>query len=196
MSPPPPLVVAVGGTLNPASSTQKALALALKGAEAAGARIQLVSGAELDLPLFDPTRAERSEAALALITALRAADGVILGSPGYHGTISGLVKNALDYTEDMRSDERPYLHGRVVGSVATAAGWQGAVNTLAALRNMIHALRGWNTPIGVAINTSEPAFGPDGGALDPKIGAMLNQMGAEIAVAARARAILDSAPTG
>src|SRR5204863_6434613 len=35
-------------------------------------------------------------------------------------------------------------HGRPVGSVATGAGWQGAVNTLTALRNIVHALRGWN----------------------------------------------------
>ena len=186
-----PLVVAIGGTLKPNSSTQKALVLALRGAELAGARTHLIPGSELDLPMFDPVNAERTAGARAMIERLRQADGVIIGSPGYHGTISGLVKNALDYTEDMASDARPYFHGRPVGSVATGAGWQGAVNTLTALRNMVHALRGWNTPIGVAINTAEPAFGPDGEALDSKIGAMLADMGREIAIAARARSILD-----
>ena len=186
-----PLVVGIGGTLKPNSSTQKALVLALKAAEAAGARTHLIAGPELELPLFDPVSSDRTEAARSMIDMLRRADGIIIGSPGYHGTISGLVKNALDYTEDMRSDPKPYFHGRPVGSVATGAGWQGAVNTLTALRNMVHALRGWNTPIGVAINTAEPAFGLDGEALDPKIGSMLADMGREIAVAARARAILD-----
>ena len=62
------------------------------------------------------------------------ADGILLGSPGYHGGVSGLVKNALDYTEDMRGDERPYFDGRPVGAVATGAGWQGAVTTLTAMR--------------------------------------------------------------
>ena len=184
-------VVGIGGTMKPHSSTQKALALALKGAEAAGARTHLISGAELNLPLFDPSVSERSEGVRAMIGLLRRADGIIIGSPGYHGTISGMVKNALDYTEDMRADPRPYFHGRPVGSVATGAGWQGAVNTLTALRNMVHALRGWNTPIGVAINTAEPAFASDGTALDARIGAMLADMGREIAVAARARAVLD-----
>jgi hypothetical protein len=33
----------------------------------------------------------------------------IVGSPGYHGAISGLVKNALDYIEDLREDPRVYL---------------------------------------------------------------------------------------
>ena len=46
--------------------------------------------------------------------AVSAADGLIIASPGYHGGISGLVKNALDYVEDLRGDARPYLDGRAV----------------------------------------------------------------------------------
>ena len=190
---PRPFVVALGGTLKPDSSTEKALVLALKGAEAVGAEVKLIAGAQLDMPLFNPSTPDRCDAAREMVETLRRADGIILGSPGYHGSISGLVKNALDYTEDMREDENPYFHGRPVGSVATGAGWQGAVNTLTALRNIVHALRGWNTPMGVAVNTIEPVFAPDGSCLDPKIAAMLDQMGREIATAARARAILEQA---
>ena len=29
---------------------------------------------------------------------------IIIGSPGYHGSMSGLIENALDYTEDWRAD--------------------------------------------------------------------------------------------
>ena len=187
-----PLVVAIGGTLKPESSTERALALALRGAAAAGAETRLIAGVGLDLPLYNPSVTERCAAAHEMIETLRRADGIIIGSPGYHGSISGLVKNALDYTEDMRDDPMPYFHGRPVGSVATGAGWQGAVNTLTALRNIVHALRGWNTPMGVAINTAERVFDADGECLDPKIATMLDQMGREIAVAARARAILES----
>lgn len=191
-SPSRPFVVALGGTLKPDSSTERALALALKGAASAGAATQLIAGPELDLPLFNPSTPDRCTAAQTMIETLRRADGIIIGSPGYHGSISGLVKNALDYTEDMRADPMPYFHGRPVGSVATGAGWQGAVNTLTALRNIVHALRGWNTPMGVAINTADPVFGKDGECLDSKIATMLEQMGREIAVAARARAILET----
>lgn len=45
--------------------------------------------------------------------------------------------------------------------MVTAAGWQGAVSTLTALRSIVHALRGWPTPLGIALNTV-----PQGGA-DP-----------------------------
>lgn len=188
----PPFVVALGGTLKPDSSTEKALRLALRGAASAGAGTLLIAGAALDMPLFNPSILDRCDTARAMIAALRRADGIIIGSPGYHGSISGLVKNALDYTEDMSRDPMPYFHGRPVGSVATGAGWQGAVGTLTALRNIVHALRGWNTPMGVAINTAEPVFDAAGECSDAKIAGMLDQMGREIAVAARARAILDA----
>jgi FMN reductase len=185
-----PVVVAFGGTLRPGSSTEKALAIALEGAAAAGAETLLIAGPELEMAMYAPERPDRCDRSRSLVDALRRADGIIIGSPGYHGSISGLVKNALDYTEDMRADEWPYFHGRPVGSVATGAGWQGAVSTLNVLRGIVHALRGWNTPLGVAINTIEPIFGADGRCSDERIDAMLRDMGREVAQAAQVRALI------
>lgn len=183
-------VVALGGTTSPNSSTERALRVALEGAQAGGAETLLISGPELELPIYAWERKERCAAATHLIDTLRRADGIIIGSPGYHGSISGLVKNALDYAEDMARDEWPYFHGRPVGAVATGAGWQGAVMTLTALRSIVHALRGWNTPLGVAISTAEPVFAPDGQCLDAKTDNMLRAMGQEVAEAARTRALI------
>ena len=99
---------------------------------------------------------------------------MIIGSPGYHGTFSGMVKNALDYVELMAGDARPYFHGLPVGLVAAAAGWQAAVATLIGLRSVTHALRGWPTPLGVAINTAE---GSDAIArAEPQMAIMVGQM--------------------
>src|SRR6195256_1792184 len=123
-------IVAVGGTLRPNSSTERAMRHVLENTRRAGARIKLISGTALQLPLYQPDNAERSEAARALVAELALADGIILGSPGYHGSISGLIKNALDYAEDLRTDTRPYFSGRAVGCIATAGGWPGAINTL------------------------------------------------------------------
>jgi FMN reductase len=108
------------------------------------------------------------------------ADGIILGSPGYHGSISGLVKNALDYAEDLRDDVRPYFSGRAVGCIATAGGWAGAVNTLGALRDIVHALRGWPTPLGAAINSTEPVFGANGACQVPRVAQLLELMAGEV----------------
>lgn len=187
---PPPFVVAIGGALGSAGSTERALQIALAGAADAGAETLLISGAELEMPLYAWGRKERSETALHLVSSLRRADGLVLGSPGYHGSISGLVKNALDYAEDLSGDEWPYFHGRPVGAVATGAGWQGAVATLTALRGIVHALRGWNTPLGVAINTREARFDAEGGCSDLRIDGMLREMGREVAQAARVRSMI------
>jgi FMN reductase len=175
-----PYVVALGGTTREGSSTEKALRVAISAAEAAGARTSLLAGADLDLPLYAPERTQRCPAAQRLIAELRKANGIILGSPGYHGGISGLVKNALDYTEDMRDDPQPYFEGRAVGCVVTAAGWQATVTTLNALRGVIHALRGWPTPLGVAINTSQPVFGSNGICLDDHVEEQLQLMTRQI----------------
>ncbi|WP_294296828.1 NAD(P)H-dependent oxidoreductase [uncultured Sphingomonas sp.] len=169
-----PHIVALGGTSRPQSSTGAALARALAIAEARGARTTLLTGDAIAFPNFEPGQGDGNPTLDAFLAALRSADGIIIGSPGYHGTFSGLVKNALDHVELMAKDERPYFHGLPVGHIATAAGWQAAVATLIGLRSITHALRGWPTPLGVAINTAE---GPD--AIDraePQLATMVGQM--------------------
>jgi len=100
---------------------------------------------------------------------MRECDGIVICSPAYHGSVSGLVKNALDYTEDMNRDARVYFDGLPVGCIACGAGWQAAGQTLAALRSIAHALRGWPTPMGGMINSTLPVFGADGLCTDPGI---------------------------
>ena len=188
-----PTIVAVGGTLRAHSSTEKALRLILRRCEALGAETILISGHDLDLPPYAPERPERNDAAARLVNAFRSADAVVLGSPGYHGGISGLVKNAIDYTEDMRSDAACYFDGRPVGCVATGAGWQGAVATLGALRAIVHALRGWPTPLGVAINTIEPVFTPEGECLLPDLQRTLDAVAEQLIDFVAARRALRAA---
>jgi FMN reductase len=150
-----PLIVGIGGASRSGSTSERVLALALAAAEAKGARTQLFGGEHLaKLPLFNPEVAGASPERDALNAAVRAADGLIIASPGYHGSVSGLVKNALDSLELLRDDARPYFDGRAVGSIVTVDGWQAAGATLGALRAIVHALRGWNTPIGVALNSA------------------------------------------
>ncbi len=153
-----PYVVGMGGTTRPGSSSEKALRYALTLAEALGADVELVDGASINLPMYTPESSVRSEAAQRLIAALRRAHGVILSTPCYHGSVSGLVKNALDYTQDMSQDAQPYLDGRAVGLIVCGHGWQSTGVVLSAFRSIVHALRGWPTPMGVAINTLVERF--------------------------------------
>ena len=155
MSPPArPLVVGLGGTVRPGSSSEKALIKALATAEAAGARTELFGGAFLaGLPIYNPHDPFDGPEMGRFLAEISAADGVIVSTPGYHGSISGLVKNALDSLEGLRDDARPYFDGRAVGCIVSAGGAQAAGSTLATLRSIIHALRGWPTPLGVGVNS-------------------------------------------
>lgn len=175
-----PFIVGIGGTAQAGSSTEQALQLALNAAEAAGATVQLFGCAAIgDLPHYMTLGAGASAGAKALIEAVRRADGVVIGSPGYHGSISGLVKNAIDYLEETSKDDRVYLDSIPVGLIATAYGWQAATSTLTALRSIAHALRGWPTPFGAAINSSGGVF--SGGACsDPRICEQLEIVGRQV----------------
>jgi FMN reductase len=159
----PPLIVGIGGTLREGSSSERALVESLRAAEAAGARTLMIA-----------------PEAQALVDAFRACDGLIISAAAYHGTISGLLKNALDYAEDLRADDRVYFDGIAVGCIACGAGWQAAVQTLACLRTIVHSLRGWPTPLGAALNTSAPLFDHGGDCTDAAVKSQLHMLAHQV----------------
>ena len=164
-----PLILGLGGTIRAGSSTEKALVCALARAERLGAETRLLGGEFLgSLPIFDPRPSQATAAQLELAEAVRAADGLIVASPGYHGSISGVIKNALDTLELTSRDAQPYLSSKPVGTIITAAGAQAGGTTLMALRAIIHALRGWPTPFGAALNAANDLFDGAGGCRDEK----------------------------
>jgi FMN reductase len=173
-----PFIVGIGGTTRPGSSSEQALALALAKARELGAETQMFGGKDLGLPLYDVDPVSMTDAARALVEAMRKADAVILSSPCYHGGVSGLVKNAIDFAEEMRADPRVYWDGRAVGVIGVGYGYQGPAAVVAQLRMIAHALRGWPTPLGVAINSAVVKFA-DGAcsepAIDSQIGVMAGQ---------------------
>ncbi len=174
-------MVGIGGTARQGSSTDCALSHALAAAEAAGAQTCIFGGSFLArLPLYDPNVSVRTDDQRQLVLAVRGADGVILASPGYHGGVSGLVKNALDLLEDLRGDSRPYLDGRAVGCIVTAFGWQTGGTTLSAMRSIVHALRGWPTPLGAALNTADGIFDAAGACVDEKSTQQLAMVGNQV----------------
>lgn len=181
-----PLVVGIGGSPRSGSTGELALLMALRSAEDAGATTQVFNGPFLaSLPIYAPEYSERTKEQLQLVEAVRSADGLILASPGYHGGISGSIKNALDLLEDLHNDRRCYLDGRAVGCIITAGGWQTVGIALMALRSIVHALRGWPTPLGAGINTSENIFDPKGRCTDQSAAMQLNTVGRQVVEFAR-----------
>ncbi len=178
------LIVGMGGTTRRGSTSEQALAFALTSARGLGVETKMYTGSDLQLPLYDPDPSLINGAARNLIDDLRKADGVILASPCYHGGISGLLKNALDYAEEMRNDAKAYFDGRAIGAISCGGGHQGPVMVLAQLRQIGHALRGWNVPLGVAVNTAVSWF-KDGACSDVSVVKQIDMMAKQVVEHAR-----------
>lgn len=163
-----PLIVGIGGTTRTGSTSELALRTTLQYAETLGCDTHIFAGLDLPFEMFDPTKNSRNVVAKNMIDALRLADGIVIASPAYHGSISGLIKNAIDYTEDMRNDDRPYFMNRAVGLIVCADGAQAMGATLAGMRAMVHALRGWPTPYAATINSTIKPFGVNGQSPTPE----------------------------
>ncbi|WP_258311270.1 NAD(P)H-dependent oxidoreductase [Streptomyces sp. NWU49] len=157
-----PHIVLISGSLRPGSTSDRVAEWCAQRCAEQGTSVRVFSGAEIDFPAYRPGLGRSHAAVAGFLGELRAADGVILVSPTYHATISGLLKNALDYVNDIDGPV-PYLEGRAIGTVAVGAGAQGAASTLTTLRTIGHALRGWPTPVGVTVAQApaQPSAGAD-----------------------------------
>jgi len=113
-----------------------------------------------------------------LLEKVRQADGLILASPVYHGTLSGSLKNALDFLELLANDEPPWLEGKVVGLISVAGGGPG-INAINSMQYACRALHAWTLPKAVAIPGS--AFGSDGKLQDSRLKERLLNLGKDVA---------------
>ncbi len=156
----PVRVLGIGGSMRRQSLSRGLLQATLAMANAAGAETILADVRELNLPIYNPDiPLEDYPAPMTwLVERARAADAFIFCSPTYHGTVSGVVKNALDALDFLVDDTPRYLGGKPVGLVALGGG--SAANVITALG---HAARGLNA---LTIPTAVTASGR-GIALDP-----------------------------
>lgn len=176
-----PFILGIGGTTRARSTSERILREVLMRLEARGVATACAAGPELVLPIYAAEDPSRTTAAASLVENMRDCRGIIVASPGYHGSVSGMIKNALDYAEDLARDARPYLTDKPFGCIACAYGWQAAGSTLATLRTIAHALRAWPTPLGIAANVLalDPAQGLPA-ELDSSLDIMADQMAENI----------------
>ena len=172
-------IVGLGGSLASVSKSRAALEIALEGAASGGAETELLDIRRLDLPMYNPEDAEPTEAAAALIESCYAADGLIWSSPVYQGTISGALKNALDWLHVLGDRDPPYLHDKVIGLISAAGGTQGlqAINTM---EFSVRALRGWAVPYVVPVASAARVFDAEGQVHDEGVEAQLKTLGGEV----------------
>jgi FMN reductase len=172
-------IVGLGGSLARVSKSRAALQTALEGAAGAGADTQLLDLREVNLPLYNPDADEPTEDAARLIEACYAADGLVWSSPLYQGTISGALKNALDWLHVLGKRDPPYLHDKVIGLISAAGGMQGlqAINTM---EFAVRALRGWAVPYVVPVASAARVFDSDGRIRDQAVEFQLKTLGGEV----------------
>jgi FMN reductase len=179
----PVRVVGLGGSLREESTSRTALQVALEGAAASGAGVELIWVRDLDLPLYTAEHAPPPDAHRLAETVYNA-DALIWSSPTYHGSVSGSFKNALDWLILLAENDPPYLTNKPIGLVTTAGGVQGlqAVNTMDFIAR---ALRGWSVPLVLPVAQSWQSFDPDGHLKDEAVATQLRKLGAEVVRAAR-----------
>ncbi|WP_064743836.1 NADPH-dependent FMN reductase [Actinomadura oligospora] len=181
-----PHVVFLSGTLHAGSKADRIAAWCAR--RCRGATTTVFTGEDLEFPHYRYGLSGRHPQLTRYLYELANSDGVVLLSPAYHGTISGLLKNALDYANDLAQERRPFLQDRSIGCVALALGDQGAASTLATLRTVAHALRGWPTPLGVTLTAATAALRPDGEPARPETRDRLDLMLGQVMAVARRNA--------
>ena len=172
-------IVGLGGSLAEPSNSLAALGIALEGAREAGAEIQLFDIRKLALPMYDPSRQDPPDAVRTLCDAVHRADGLILSSPMYHGTISGSFKNALDWLQLLADSKPPYLTDKAVGLISTAGGVQG-LQAVITMEFVVRSLRGWAVPLVLPIPQAWRAFDEESRPRDERLMQQLRAVGKEV----------------
>ena len=162
-------IVGIGGSLRPDSYSQSALNIALQRVEALGAVTETLDLRTMKLPFCDGGDEYPGYPDLErLRSTVKQADGLILATPEYHGSVSGVLKNALDL---MSFDQ---LDGKVAGLISVLGGQpnSNALNDMRLIMRWVHA---WVIPEQIAIGQAWKAFGADGKLLDEKLSQRFDQ---------------------
>lgn len=173
------LVAGICGSLRKGSYTRMAVSVALRGAAEAGARTHLVDLVEFGLGFAGVDGGPEPEGVAAMRSAVKEADGIILGTPEYHGSFSGVLKNALDL---MGFAE---FEGKMVGLVGVSGGKMGAFDALNSLRNIGRALHAWVVPEQASVPEAWSAFDGSGGMKNKDLEERLLTVGRQVARFAR-----------
>lgn len=164
-------IVALSGSQRDGSYTRHAIKQALTAAEASGATTDFVDVAALDLPVFDPDRTDAGDAK-ELRRRVRDADGVLLGTPMYHGSYSSVLKTALDYCGFDEFEET------TVGLLVVSGGGF-PTPALEHLRSVARALGAWVLPHQVAIPNAHSTF-EEGRLTDESLAERVETLGTDL----------------
>jgi len=180
-----PTILAFAGSTRSDSLNKKLARAAAAGAAEAGAAVTVIDLRDYPLPLFDEDR-EKAEGLPENGKKLRelflSHDGLLIASPEYNGSITGVLKNTIDWLSRRQGDEAPLIcfREKVALLVAASPGGLGGLRSLRHLHTILHGLQVVVLPEQKAIPAANKVFGADG-ITDEKLAGEVARLGARLA---------------
>ncbi|MGH1521913.1 MAG: NADPH-dependent FMN reductase [Nitrosopumilus sp.] len=136
-------ILGVTSSMRDSSYSKRILRLVLEKAEKINAETKLLDLRELQLPMYNPEQNNSSE--IDKVTEyVKWADAFVLASPDYHGSMSGVMKNFLDF---FWSD----FAGKTFGYIC--ASHEKGLTVMDQMRTAIRQCYGWSMPYGISVNS-------------------------------------------
>lgn len=175
-------IIALAGSLRENSFNKQLVRIAAEGARESGAEVQIIDLANFSIPLFsEDLEAEGTPEGVNDLRHLFAgSQGILLSSPEYNGSISGVLKNALDWLSRPSKDIGPAFQGKVAGIMATSPGGLGGIRGLAHTRDVLYNLGVIVNPKQIAVPSAYSAFDDKGSLTDPEMTDRVKALGAQI----------------
>ena len=140
-------ILAFAGSARRESFNKKLVKIAAESAKTAGAEVTYLDLRDYDIPLFDEdleTQSGLPESVLKFKSLLKHHQGLLLACPEYNGSITPLLKNALDWASRPESGEHPMalscFKGKVAALLATSPGRGGGARGLGHVRDILGML--------------------------------------------------------
>ena len=142
----PVQVLAVVGSLNPTSVTRSVILHLAERLRGDGCSVDVLDLEKEPLPLYNPDTAYDAPGFDALLARVERADVYVLGTPDYHGCISGAMKNFLDH-----------FWGEFAGKLfaTVVASHEKGLTVTDQLRTVARQCYAWTLPYGVAFADEE-----------------------------------------
>ncbi len=178
-------LIALSGSLRSESFNQKLVQIAAEGARAAGAEVQVIHLADFNIPLYSQDLEEEGMPAAVndLKHLFAQADGILLASPEYNGSITGVLKNTLDWLSRPSKDPSigSAFDGKVAGIMAASPGGLGGIRGLAHTKDVLFNLGVMVYPKQVAVGSAFKAFDQEGNLVDEDMAQRVKGLGAAVA---------------
>jgi chromate reductase, NAD(P)H dehydrogenase (quinone) len=179
-------ILAFAGSTRRESYNKKLVQIAIKGARGAGAEVTPLDLKDLPLPLFDQDlEAEHGmpDNGTKLKKLFIDHDGLLIASPEYNSSITGVLKNAIDWVSRPAPGEPPLVafRGKVAGLMSASPGALGGLRALVHVRSILGNLGVIVLPDQIAVARAHEAFQPDGSLTDPNQQAGIEALGETLA---------------